>query len=63
MKNLKTLRVAKKLSQQKLADILHVSQQSIYKYENGITSPDLEPQNYKILIQSLMSEYLSALHS
>ena len=33
---------SKKLSQQKLADILHVSQQSIYKYENGITSPDLE---------------------
>lgn len=30
------------LSQQKLADILHVSQQSIYKYENGITVPDIE---------------------
>ena len=40
-----------------------IYKQSIYKYENGITSPDLEPQNYKILIQSLMSEYLSALHS
>ena len=33
MENLKTLRKAKNLSQQKLADILHVSQQSIYKYE------------------------------
>lgn len=42
MENLKTLRKAKNLSQQKLADILHVSQQSIYKYENGITSPDIE---------------------
>ena len=111
MKNLKNLRTSKKLSQQKLADILHVSQQSIYKYENGITSPDLEtltnmanffvtsidyligntnvlrkieevtphdlnhdesilienyrqlPQNYKTLIQSLISEYLSVLHS
>lgn len=42
MQNLKTLRKAKNLSQQKLADILHVSQQSIYKYENGITSPDIE---------------------
>lgn len=30
------------LSQQKLADILHISQQSVYKYENNITSPDIE---------------------
>lgn len=42
MENLKTLRLNHKLSQQKLADILHISQQSIYKYENDITSPDIE---------------------
>lgn len=42
MKNLKILRQQHNLSQQKLADILHVSQQSVYKYENGITSPDIE---------------------
>ena len=42
MINLKTLRKQHNLSQQKLADILHVSQQSIYKYENNITSPDIE---------------------
>ncbi len=42
MKNLKALRLQYNLSQQKLADILHVSQQSIYKYENGIASPDIE---------------------
>ena len=42
MKNLKLLRKQHSLSQQKLADILHVSQQSVYKYENGITSPDIE---------------------
>lgn len=42
MKNLKNLRLNNKLSQQKLADILHISQQSVYKYENNITSPDLE---------------------
>ena len=42
MKNLKKLRKEHNLSQQKLADILHVSQQSIYKYENNITSPDIE---------------------
>ena len=42
MKNLKKLRKEYRLSQQKLADILHVSQQSVYKYENDITSPDIE---------------------
>jgi len=42
MKNLKYLRNQYNLSQQKLADILHISQQSVYKYENGITTPDLE---------------------
>lgn len=42
MKNLKELRKQHNLSQQKLADILHVSQQSVYKYENDITSPDIE---------------------
>lgn len=42
MENLKKLRKKCNLSQQKLADLLHVSQQSIYKYENDITSPDLE---------------------
>lgn len=42
MKNLKFLRNQKNLSQQKLAEYLHVSQQSIYKYEHNITSPDIE---------------------
>ena len=42
MKNLKLLRLQYNLSQQKLADILHISQQSVYKYENNITSPDLD---------------------
>lgn len=42
MKHLKELRKQNNLSQQKLADILHVSQQSVYKYENNITSPDIE---------------------
>ena len=41
MKNLKKLRKEHNLSQQKLADIICVSQQSIYKYENDITSPDI----------------------
>lgn len=42
MNNLRFLRTQKGLSQQKLADILHVSQQSIYKYENGLSEPDIQ---------------------
>lgn len=42
MENLKALRKKHNLSQQKLADILHISQQSVYKYENGLSSPDIE---------------------
>lgn len=42
MENLRALRKQHGLSQQKLADILHISQQSVYKYENDITFPDIE---------------------
>lgn len=42
MKNLKDLRLARGLSQQRLADQLHLSQQSIYKYENDLSEPGIE---------------------
>ena len=42
MINLKSLREERSLSQQKLADNFDISQQSIYKYENGISEPDIE---------------------
>jgi transcriptional regulator with XRE-family HTH domain len=42
MNNLKNLRIEKGLSQQSLADQLGVSQQSIYKYENHITEPNID---------------------
>lgn len=42
MNNLKKLRLAKGLSQQALADKLAISQQSVYKYENQITEPNIE---------------------
>lgn len=42
MKHLKELRETKKLSQQKLASIINVSQQSIYKYENNLAEPDFK---------------------
>jgi len=41
MKRLKTLREEKKLSQQALAEKFNLSQQSIYKYENGLAEPSI----------------------
>lgn len=42
VKNLKALRTKKGLSQQKLADALGLSQQSIYKYETQWCEPDID---------------------
>lgn len=41
IKNLKRLRTEKKISQQHLAGILGISQQSINKYENHNVEPDI----------------------
>ena len=41
MKNLKTLRQRHGISQEKLAQQIHTTQQAIYKYESGISEPDL----------------------
>lgn len=42
IKNLKALRTKKGISQQKLANIISVSQQSINKYENHGVEPGIE---------------------
>ena len=42
LKNLKNLRIDKGLSQQQLAEIIGVSQQSINKYENHNVEPNIE---------------------
>ena len=42
MQNLKTLRIEHKLSQQALGDLLNISQQTIYKYENDVIQPNIE---------------------
>lgn len=42
IKNLKKLRQEAGISQQKLADVILVSQQSINKYENKNVEPDME---------------------
>lgn len=42
LKNLKKLRLRKGLSQQRLADIIGVSRQSVNKYENHSIEPDID---------------------
>lgn len=42
VKNLKELRNQKHISQQQLADIIGISQQSINKYENHSVEPDID---------------------
>lgn len=41
VKNLKKLRIEKGISQQKLAEIIGISQQSVNKYENHNIEPDI----------------------
>ncbi|USI64668.1 helix-turn-helix domain-containing protein [Lactococcus petauri] len=43
-----TLRIRRCLSQEKLAELLHVSRQSISQWERGLTSPNLD--NFKDLL-------------
>ena len=42
IKNLRMLREEKGLSQQKLAEMLNTTQQSIFKYEKTASEPDIE---------------------
>lgn len=42
MENLKKLRTGVGLSQQALAEKFNLTQQAIYKYENGLAEPDIE---------------------
>lgn len=40
--NLKNLRKRKKLSQEKIAELIGVSRQAIFKWENDLAYPDIE---------------------
>ena len=42
VKNLRKLRLSKGISQQQLADVIGTTQQSINKYENHSTEPDID---------------------
>lgn len=42
VKNLRSLRLLKGISQQKLADALNITQQAIFKYEKQKNEPDIQ---------------------
>ncbi len=58
MKNLKKLREAHGMSQQKLAEELFVTQQSIYKYENNLAYPTLDTLKLMSKIFSVPIDYI-----
>lgn len=58
MKNLKRLREAHGMSQQKLAEELFVTQQSIYKYENDLAYPTLDTLKLMSKIFSVSIDYI-----
>lgn len=58
MKNLLKLRKNAGLSQQALADRFHLSQQTIYKYENGHAEPDIETLKQLAIFFGVTVDYL-----
>ena len=42
MKNLKKMRNKYQMSQMQLANFLHITQQSVWKYENDLAHPDID---------------------
>ena len=59
MNNLKKLRLEKGLSQQALADQLEISQQSVYKYENQITEPNIDMLKHIAYFFDVSIDYLT----
>ena len=58
VKNLKNLRLKKGLSQQQLADILGISQQSVNKYENHNIEPDISTLSSMATLFNTSVDYL-----
>lgn len=60
MENLKKLRVSRGLSQQALAEKFNLTQQAIYKYENGLAEPDIEMLKNLAIFFGVSVDYLIA---
>ena len=58
MENLRKLRMDRGLSQQALAEKFNLTQQSIYKYENGLAEPDIETLKSFAVFFGISVDYL-----
>lgn len=58
MNKIRELRTEKGLSQQKLADLLRISQQSVYKYENNLSEPDIQALKEMSVIFDTSIDYI-----
>lgn len=58
MNKIRELRTEKGLSQQKLADLLKISQQSVYKYENNLSEPDIQALKEMSVIFDTSIDYI-----
>lgn len=58
MENLKKLRVSRGLSQQALAEKFNLTQQAIYKYENGLAEPDIDMLKNLAVFFGISVDYL-----
>ncbi len=58
MENLKKLRMDRGLSQQALAEKFNLTQQSIYKYENGLAEPNIETLKSFAVFFGISVDYL-----
>lgn len=58
MEKLKKLRMERGLSQQALAEKFNLTQQSIYKYENGLAEPDIETLKNFAVFFGISIDYL-----
>lgn len=58
MEKLKRLRMERGLSQQALAEKFNLTQQSIYKYENGLAEPDIETMKSFAVFFGISVDYL-----
>lgn len=58
LKNLRKLRMQRGISQQQLADVIGVSQQSINKYENHSVEPDIDTMSAMADFFNVSIDYL-----
>lgn len=64
--NIRTLRKAKEITQEKLAAQLHISYQAVSKWENGVAQPDINmipviANYFDVTIDELFGYRLNAL--